>query len=61
MSVNVLQEYGAGETPQALSAPKEAPRHASGFAERLERKSTAKFKELKNKILVKADLVYYIS
>ncbi|MBM7651031.1 hypothetical protein JOC76_000480 [Neobacillus cucumis] len=51
MNFNVLREYGA----------EEAPRHARGFAECLERKSTVKFNEPKNKILVKADLVYYIS
>ncbi|MBM7653160.1 hypothetical protein JOC76_002618 [Neobacillus cucumis] len=49
MNFNVLREYGAGETPQALSSPRKLPRHARGFAERLERKSTAQLTEAKIK------------
>jgi hypothetical protein len=36
---NVLREYGAGETPQALLAPRRLP-GTPAESERLERKST---------------------
>jgi hypothetical protein len=38
----LLREYGAGETPQALSAPRRSP-GTPAESERLERKSTAIF------------------
>ena len=38
----LLREYGAGETPQALPAPRRLP-GTPAESERLERRSTAKF------------------
>ncbi|WP_410893846.1 hypothetical protein [Neobacillus sp. 204] len=39
---NVLREYGAGETPQALKAPRRLPATPANRS-RLKRKSTDKF------------------